>query len=299
MARSWRQSKQVTSRAWGVIKENTYMLAFPAVSAVLAVVVFLAVGGAGVAALGWSNVEEQAASDDFSTASMVVGIVLLIVASYLATLINVIFMGGLVKCADEELQGRDSGFGAGLSAAFSRLPALLGWAAIETAVGWLIRAVQGDGTNDNVLVTILRAVLAGLMAMAWSIISFFVLPLIVLRGKGPVEAIKESVSLIKRTWGMQVAGGVRIGGIIGLIAVLPAFLVIVVGAFIAGGGTPALGVPLATIGVVVLIVATVLISAMKAIFSVALLHYVEDGSAIGPFDASELQSAVRVKGAKV
>ena len=52
--------------------------------------------------------------------------------------------------------------------------------------------------------------------------------------------------------------------------------------------------PLATIGVVVVIVASVLISAMKAIFSVALLHYVENGAVIGPFDTDQLQSAVRV-----
>lgn len=295
MARSWKQSKVVTSQAWGVIKGNPYMLAFPAVSAVLATIVFLTVGGAAVAALGWSNVTEQAANDEFSTTSVVVGVIFLFIASYLATLITQIFMGGLVKCADEELQGRDSSFGAGLSAAFSRFPALAGWALIETIVGWLIRAVQGDGSSDNALVAILRSVLAGLMAVAWTIISFFVLPLIVLRGKGPIEAVKESVSLIRRTWGMQVSGGVRIGGIIGLIAVLPGVLVTVGGGFLAATGTPALGIPLAAVGVIVVIVASVLISAMKAIFSVALLHYVEDGSAIGPFDTGELQSAVKVR----
>jgi hypothetical protein len=295
MAGSWRESKAVTSQAWGVIKQNTYMLAFPAVSAVLAVVAFLLIGGAGIAALGWSDVEQQATQDAFTTTSVVVGVVLLVVASYVATLLTVIFMGGLVKCADEELQGRDSSFGAGLSAAMSRLPALLGWAAIETAVGWLIRAVQGNGASDNVLVTILRVVLAGLMAVAWSIISFFVLPLIILRGMGPLAAVKESVALIRRTWGMQVAGGVRIGGLIGLVAVLPALLVTVAGGFVAASGSPAVGIPLATLGVVVLIVASVLISAMKAIFSVAMLHYVEDGTAIGPFEAGQLQSAVRVR----
>ena len=295
MARSWKQSKAVTAQAWGVIKENPYMLGFPAVSAVLAVIVFLVVGGAGIAALGWSNVEEQAANDSLSTGSVVVGVVLLFVACYLATLITVVFMGGLVKCADEELQGRDSSLGAGLSAAFSRLPALLGWALIQTVVGWLIRAVQGDGTSDNALVAILRMLLAGLMAVAWTIISFFVLPLIILRGKGPVEAIKQSVSLVRSTWGMQVSGGVRIGGIIGLIAVLPAILVTIGGVALAAAGTPAVGIPLSVIGVVVLIVASVLISAMKAVFSVALLHYVEDGSGFGPFGIDELQSAVRVR----
>ncbi len=295
MARSWKQSKAVTSQAWGVIKANPYMLAFPALSAVLAVIAVLVIGGAGVAALGWSAVESEAASGEVSTGSVVIGVVILFIAAYVATLITVLFMGGLVKCADEELQGRDSSFGAGMSASFSRLPALMGWALIETIVGWLISAVQGDGTNDNVFVTILRVVLSGLMQMAWTIISFFVLPLIVLRGKGSVQAIKESVSLIRQTWGMQVAGGVRIGGIIGLIAVLPGILVAVVGGFIAFSGTPALGVPISAIGVIVVIVGTVLTSAMKAVFSVALLHYVEQGTAVGPFSTDQLQAAVRVK----
>jgi hypothetical protein len=292
---SWKQSKAVTSQAWGVIKANPYMLMFPAAAAVLAILAVLIIGGAGVAALGWSSLEQDAASGELSTTSTVVGIVILAVAAYTATLITVIFMGGLIKCADEELQGRDSSFGAGLSASFSRLPALLGWAGIETAVGWLISAVQGNGTNDNVLVTILRALVASLMAVAWSIITFFVLPLIILRGKGPLQAIKESVRLIRATWGMQVAGGVRIGAIIALIAVLPAILVAAVGVFIAVAGTPAVGVPLSALGIIVVILAQVLISAMKAIFSVALLHYVEQGAAIGPFDTAQLQSAVRVK----
>jgi hypothetical protein len=226
---------------------------------------------------------------------VVIGVIFLFLAAYAATLITVLFMGGLVKCADEELQGRDSSFGAGLSASFSRFPALMGWALIETIVGWLISAVQGNGSNDNVLVTILRALLAGLMQVAWTIISFFVLPLIILRGKGPMQAIKESVSLIRKTWGMQVAGGVRIGGIIGLIAVLPGILMTVVGGFIAFAGSAAAGIPLATIGVIIVILGSVLISAMKAIFSVALLHYVEQGTAIGPFSSEELQSAVKVK----
>lgn len=296
MARSWKQSKAITSQAWGVIKDNTYMLLFPVVSGILAIIAFLIIGGIGFAALGWSQLEADVASDEISTGSAVVGVIVLFIAAYVATLITQIFMGGLVKCADEELQGRDSSFGAGLSAAFKRLPALLGWALIETVVGWLISAVQGNGANDNILVTILRAVLAGLMAVAWTIITFFVLPLIILRGKGPVEAIKESVKLIRATWGMQVAGGVRIGGIIGLIAVLPAILVTVAGGFIAIAGTPALGVPIATVGVIVIIAASVLINAMKAIFSVALLHYAEGSGPVGPFSTEELQSAVRVKG---
>ncbi|HPJ19625.1 MAG TPA: hypothetical protein PK635_10945, partial [Actinomycetota bacterium] len=65
--------------------------------------------------------------------------------------------------------------------------------------------------------------------------------------------------------------------------------------FIAISGTPAAGIPLAAIGVIVIIAAQVLISAMRAIFSVAMLHYVESGEGYGPFGAQDLQTAVRVK----
>lgn len=295
MAGSWTQSRVVTKQAWGVIKQNPYMLLFPVVSAILAVIAFLIVGGAALAVMGVSTIEEQAASDEVSTGVVIAGVVILVIAAYLATLITQIFMGGLVKCTDEELQGRDSSFGAGLSAAFSRLVPLMGWAGIQTAVGWLLSAVRGDASNNNAIVAILRLVLASLLAVAWSIITFFVLPLIMLRGKGPLQAIKESVSLIRATWGMQIAGNVRIGGLITLVAVLPGLLFAVVGGFIAASGTPAVGIPLSAIGVIVIIGAQVVISAMRAIFSVAMLHYVEDGQGIGPFGASELQSAVRVK----
>ncbi len=296
MARgSWAESRVVTKQAWGVIKQNPYMLLFPVVSAVLAIIAVLVIGGAGVAALGWRGVEETAASGEVSTSTAIVGIVILIIAAYVATLITQVFMGGLVKCADEELQGRDSSFGAGLGAAMGRFPALMGWAGIQTAVGWLLSAVRGNGSDNNVIVTVLRLVLASLLAVAWSVITFFVLPLIILRGKGPVAAIKQSVSVIRATWGMQIAGGVRIGGLIGLIAVLPGILFAVVGGFVAMAGTPAVGVPLSALGVIVVIAAQVVISAMRAIFSVAMLHYVEEQQGFGPFEAAALQSAVRVK----
>jgi hypothetical protein len=290
MGRGWSESRAVTKQAWGVIKENPYMLAFPVASAILAVLAVLVVGGAGVAAMGLTAASSS--SDEGST--FWIGLIILVIAAYLATLITQIFMGGLVKCADEELQGRDSSFGAGLSASFKRLPALLGWAGIETAVGWLLSAIRGNGDN-NIIVTILRLIIASLLAVAWSVITFFVLPLIILRGKGPIEAIKESVSVIRATWGMQIAGGVRIGGMIALVAVLPGILFAVVGGFIAASGTPAVGVPISALGVIVVILAQVVISAMRAIFSVAMLHYVEDRQGFGPFDAAALQSAVRVK----
>lgn len=291
---SWSTGKTITKQTFGIVKANPYMLLFPVVAAILAVVAMAVVAGAGLGLLGLTEAQQIAESGQVTTRDQVIGVIVLIIAAYLATLISQLFTGGLVAAADDELQGRDSSFGAGMGRAFGRFGAIAGWAGIETAVGWLLSAVR-DGGNNNGLVSILRAILGSLMAVAWSILTFFVLPMIVLRGHGPITAIKESFSLIKRVWGTSLAGGVRIGGLVVLLGVLPGILVLVGGGLLTASGHAVAGIPLLSIGTLVIIVASVLVSALRAVFSVAMLHYAEDGTVLGPYDDAELRGAVRVK----
>lgn len=292
---SWAQSRGITKQCFGVVKQNPYMLLFPVVAGVVGIVVVLVVAGVGVGVLGPAvSAVDLDKGGDIPTSVTITALVFAFIAAYLATLVTQICMAGVVHCANEELHGRDSSFGAGLSAAFGRLPQLLGWAFIQTVVGWILQAIQGNG-GDNIVIVIVRTVLATLAAVAWSVISFFVLPMIMLRDKGPISGMKESISLIRSTWGKQIAGGVRIGLVIALISVLPGILLIVGGVFAMFADKLALGIPLAVLGGLLILVGQVLISTLRAVFSVALLHYAEDQQALGPFDAAELQHAVRVR----
>jgi len=295
--KSWKHSRALTGETWSVVKANRYLMLFPAAAATIAIVLVLIIGGIGLGILGVSAVAKDIANEEkaMSASTLVIGIVVLIIAAYIGTLISQIFMGGLVYCADEELQGRKSSFGAGLKVAMGRIGALLGWAGIQTSVGWLLSLVRGGDSGNNIFVTILRLVLGALLSVAWSVVTFFVLPLIILRGKGPVAAIKESFSLIRQTWGTSLGGGVRIGGLVALLGILPGVIMLLGGGFLAVAGKSAFGLPLLALGVIVLIAASVLVSALRAVFSVALLHYVEDKTGLGPFSQADLQSAVSVK----
>ncbi|MDQ1247106.1 MAG: hypothetical protein QG597_1476 [Actinomycetota bacterium] len=297
---SWSESRPVTKATWGVVRANPYLLLFPVVAAVVGIAVVLAVVGVALGLFGVEAATQQAeqatSGGEVPTSTAIIGVIVMVIAAYLGTLITDICMGGLVAAADAELQGRDSSFGAGIAQAFRRLPALLGWAGIQTAVGWLLSAIRGDGTSNNAIVAIIRAIAASLVAMAWSVVSFFVLPLIILRGEGPVGALKRSFALVKSTWGTQVSGRVRIGAMIALLGTLPGILVLVGGGFLTAASNLAVGVPLIILGIVVLMVASILVSALKAVFSVALLHFAETQQPIGPFSAEQLQSAVKVSG---
>ncbi len=206
---SWSDSRELTRETWGVVKENPYMLLFPVTAAVIAGFLVLAVAAVGLGLLGLETTVADAAdsgSVDDSPA-LIAGIVVLVLAGYLGTLVTQICMAGLVKSADEELQGRDSSFRAGISAAMQHLPALLGWAAIQALVGWLLSAIRNGGQNSGLVSQLLRFGIAGLAQVAWSVVTFFVLPAIVLQNRGPIDAIKHSFSLIRSTWGTQIAGG--------------------------------------------------------------------------------------------
>ena len=88
---------------------------------------------------------------------------------------------------------------------------ILGYAAIAATVGVLLQALKNR--DNNFLV---RLIGSGLGA-AWTLATFLVVPVLVSRDIGPIDAFKESVGLLRRTWGENAIGNVGIGVAFGLI----------------------------------------------------------------------------------
>lgn len=276
---SWGQSKLLTAKSWGIVKANRYLLAFP-VLGVLASLVPLA--------LFWVPAGYLALNDQNAAA-----IAMAIIGLFANQIVISVASGALVASADVELSGADSSVGHGIGRALARLFPLVGWALIATVVNVIVGVVRGQGNGAAGAVRNLAA--AGILAM-WQIITFFVLPYIMLEGRGPVAAIKDSFALFRAKWGVQIFGGVRIGGLIGLATILPGVLLVVLGFVAAFTGTTALialGVALITIGVLLAMVGALLISTMKGVFSVVLFRYAKDGALEGGFTEPELAGAIR------
>ena len=122
----------------------------------------------------------------------------------------IFFNCALVGAAMIRLDGGAPTLRDGLDAAKSRLPSIMGYAAISATVGVLLQAMKH---KDNFLVRLLGS---GLGA-AWTLATFLVVPVLVSRDIGPVEALKQSTALLKRTWGENAIGQVGIGAAFGLI----------------------------------------------------------------------------------
>ena len=115
------------------------------------------------------------------------------------------FNTALVGAAMVRLEGGDPTVADGLRIARGKLGAILGYAAIAATVGLLLKAAsERAGAFGKILI--------GLLGMAWTVGTFLVVPILVTRDVGPIDAVKESMTLLKRTWGENVAGNVGIGG---------------------------------------------------------------------------------------
>ncbi|HEY5612761.1 MAG TPA: DUF6159 family protein [Lysobacter sp.] len=200
----------------------------------------------------------------------------------------IFFNCALVGAAMIRLEGGDPTLRDGFNVAWSRLVPILGYAAIAATVGVLLQSLKNR--DNNFLV---RLVGGGLGAI-WTLATFMVVPVLVSQDIGPVDALKQSVTLLKRTWGENAIGTVGLGVAFGLIM----FVVIAVGI----GLTVAvaqLSVGLA-IAVAVLFVTGVLLlgvyqAALSGIYSAALYRYATEGDATAGFQVAQLERAFAAK----
>jgi hypothetical protein len=188
----------------------------------------------------------------------------------------------LVGAAMIRLNGGDPTVGDGLRVAGRRFGSILGYALIAATVGMILRAISERGG-------IIGQISSAILGTAWSVATFLVVPVLVVEDVGPIEAVKRSTALLKRTWGEQIVGNFSIGFVFGILAVL----VILVGV---GLGVPAASLIKTTmaplIAIVVLVVLAILLlslvgSALSGIYTAAVYCYAT-GTGRGNYFDSEL-----------
>ncbi len=273
----WRQGWELTKKSWQVLKSNRELMRFPVYGALLAIalVIVLVVPGAYLIEEGQN----------------VIGGLLVALGLYGASFVSVYFGVGLAACADKIFRGEAATMADGLAVARSHTGAIAGWAALSVLVGTVISAIQQTGSIGE-------AIVATLIGAAWGLITFLAVPVITFEGTGPWGTLKRSASLFKERWQGQITGNVAIGGIVGLLGILPAIALIAGGAYLwandSSGGMAA-GAFLVILGVLLMVVAGLIIQALKGIFGVALYRFASANELTPGFTEQDMNSAVRIK----
>ncbi|MDQ3448581.1 MAG: DUF6159 family protein [Chloroflexota bacterium] len=274
------RSLELAKASWNVLRADKELLIFPLVSFVLTVLVTISFA----VPFYFTGALERAADGGVDVVTLVLGFLY-----YFVTYTVIIFSNAaLVGAAMIRLDGGDPTVRDGFRIAFSRLPAILGYAAISATVGMILRAIAERGG-------IVGAIGAAIVGVAWNVATFLAIPVLVMEGVGPIEAVKRSGGLLKRTWGEQVVGNVGISLVFGLLILA----VILVGvALVAVTISVAPPLALAVIVLAVILVAAIALvgAAVSGIFTASLYRYVTKGDGGPMFPTSTLQQAFRPKG---
>jgi hypothetical protein len=274
--RTW----SLMSACWQILKKDKEMLVFPLVSGLCCLLLLASFAVPFYFTGAWQPPTSDA---DTGRQLMYYGTLFLF---YLGNYFVVIFFNcAIVACATIRLGGGDPTVAEGFRAAASRLPVIVGWALVSATVGLVLRIIEQRSEKIGRLV-------AGLLGMAWTLVSFLVIPILVVENKAPLTALKESTQLLKKTWGEQLVGNFSFGLLFFLLGI-PAYGLIVLG-IVSGSGA----VALVCIGLAVgyLIVLALVQSALQAIFQAAVYLYARNGQVAEGFQAESLSGAMVRRG---
>jgi hypothetical protein len=263
-------SIDLAKSSWNMLRDDKQLAVLPLLSGLSALLVALLFFGP------VALIADNGAQGSSKPLAWILG-----AAGYLAiTYVVIFFNAALVFAADCRMRGEHVTIGEAIRAASERAHVLLPWAVLSATVSIVLRAVE-ERTG------VLGRIVGSLVGLAWSLVTFLVLPVLVVEQIGPIQAVKRSAELFKRTWGENMIANAGIGIVAlfaSIVGVLPCALLIAV-----GGPVGVVGIVLA----VAWVVAVQLVAAtLTGILQTALYRFATSGSAPG-FADDQMRGAFR------
>jgi hypothetical protein len=263
------RSMQLVGQSYRILMQDKELMVLPLISGIFVAGVagtfFLAMG---VGAREFDNQNPRHLAFTFA----------LYVVTYA---IGIFFQAAVIAGATERMRGGDPTVGSSLGAAWKRIGAIVAWAIVAATVGMLLRAIQER-------LGFLGKFIVGLVGVAWSLATFFVVPVLVLEDHSIRESFTRSVDTFKKAWGESMVGSVSIGAI----GVMGWILLVAVSGLIAMAGAGWLALVAFFSGAVLLVVLT---SALQGVYVASLYQYATTGAAPTGFDRSVLEQAFVAK----
>ncbi|MBX3388699.1 MAG: hypothetical protein KF691_04515 [Phycisphaeraceae bacterium] len=284
----FRKSGELLKQSFAVLRQDKQLLIFPILSTIACVAVLISFAAPFLFAAIAGDFAQRHEQREISAGMKAIGFGLTFLFYFINYTIVVFFNTALVSCAMERFNGRASTVSDGLRAAVSLLPQILGWALLSATVGTILRAIEERVGFVGKLIT-------ALVGAAWSIATYFVVPVLVVEKVGPVDAVKRSVEVLSKNWGQALVSNVGLGLInvgLFLLCVLPVAIGGALSVSIQHWIPVAIG---AFFTVLLLIVFSLVTSAMRMILVAALYRFAADGSVPPGFVESDLRRAFAPK----
>jgi len=271
----FRRSIELAKASWATLKADRELLALPVFSFIVALVVL----GLFLGLVFIVDYDSAVGLEDFELSPA--GIILLALAGVSLSIVVTYFQAAMVGGARERLTGGDPTVSSALATASSRLTVIVPWAIFSWTVGAILRAIeQNAGAVGRIVV--------GLIGMAFRVVTFLAVPVLVVEGLGPINTLKRSAELFKQTWGENLAGQAGIG-LVSFLAIIP---IAIVGGLVSAVAGPVAGIIIAVPFLAALVVIT---TSLTAIYQTALYQYVTTNEIPTNFETADLPNSFHQK----
>ncbi|MBT3941887.1 MAG: hypothetical protein HOC77_11055 [Chloroflexi bacterium] len=250
--------------SWSVLMKDKELIFFPIMGGI-GVLILLGVFFAIASATGTIDHFEEPTKFNAATGleeNQVVPLDLILAGAtfFAAYFIVIFFNAALVSAAQERLRGGDPNISSGLSHASKHIHTIFLWSVIAAVVALILMYLRSRSRGN-----MMGSIGTSLLSSGWAMITFFVIPILVTEGVGPITAMKRSTGLFTATWGRQLTSNFGFG-----IIYIGVMLVVGLITAIFSAITPIIGIP---IGVVVFAIGIGGVQAMEGIFKAALYDY--------------------------
>ncbi len=168
------------------------------------------------------------------------------------------------------LKGGHPSISDGLKLASSHFRQIIGYAFIAATIGLLLRWIQEK-------LGLFGKIFSFIANITWTLATFLVVPVLVNENIGPVEAIKKSGSLLKKTWGEQIIANISVGIVFGLILIGLTIIFLPLIIITAADELGILSIVLIGIFVLSIILISIISSTLNTIYTAALYRYASEG----------------------
>jgi hypothetical protein len=264
-------SLRLLSISWRVLRSDRELILLPLLSgAALACVVLY------TAAAFWAGGTFDRIGPDYSF--YLADWVFLALAYFTASFIIVYFNAALVAAAYQRLEGWNPDLRTGLNAANDRLGAIAGWSALAASAALVLDALS-DGRS------IIGKMLGFALRLVWGYATFFVVPVMVIEGASPMDALSRSTDLFRQHWGRALVANFGFGVAYFLALLLAAGPAVLV--YLALGSV----VAAALVAALLLAFGVAVVKALQTIFLTALYDFAATGRIGGDFSETMVRDA--------
>ncbi|MCJ7562514.1 MAG: DUF6159 family protein [Thermoplasmata archaeon] len=261
ISRGWK----LTKLSLKVIKKDKEILLLPLISGLVTILLLASFIGGVFISIGFDAVAEGG-----GTILFLAGLVMFYLMSYF---VSIFFNAAIIGCATMRLEGGDPTVKDGLRIAMDNIGRIFLWAVIAATVGVIIRSLQQR-------VGFIGKLIMGALGITWTLVTYFVVPVLIYEKVGPWAAMKRSASMIRKSWGETVVGTLGLG-IIFLLLALPGMLFIIIGAAVGGFTGAVAGL---VIAIVYWLILAMIQAAAQSVLVAALYKYANTGEIPSGFE---------------